>query len=386
MERGLISVDRWSEDSQAYFLTHLHADHTRGLSSDWARGPVFCSPVTAALLPSKFPGFDLSLLRVLEVGNPRSLALTSRATGSEVSVRVTAIDSCHCPGSVMYLFQGDLGCVLHSGDFRWEMTDERAWLGKKALLSVLGEDTVDVLYLDNTFCNPTFDFPPREVAARQVVDIISCHPNHDIVIGIDTLGKEDLLVQISEATNTKIWVWPERLQTMHLLGLDRIFTTKTQLTRVRAIPRYSFTMDTLTALNSVHPTIGIMPSGLPWSPKPDDCPSLGLPPAKSLKPREDPIGCGGRRRNHPERCHPCIYSVLYSAHCLRPSKVTGTVPSSFCYVNPWHFFGHLCTSDRPSDGGSPPAKIRRSEAAPPPASEESRRGPLKGSEGAGRAC
>lgn len=68
----------------------------------------------------------------------------------------------------MYLFQGDLGCVLYSGDFRWEMTDERAWLGKKALLSALGGDTVDVLYLDNTFCNPTFDFPPREVAARQV--------------------------------------------------------------------------------------------------------------------------------------------------------------------------------------------------------------------------
>nr|CAD1829411.1 unnamed protein product [Ananas comosus var. bracteatus] len=93
----------------------------------------------------------------------------------------------------------------------------------------------------------------------QVVDIITRHPNHDVIIGIDTLGKEDLLLHISQALGTKIWVWPERLQIMHLLGFDDIFTTNSNLTRVRAVPRYSFTFDTLEALNTIHPTIGIMP-------------------------------------------------------------------------------------------------------------------------------
>lgn len=51
---------------------------------------------------------------------------------------------------------------------------------------------------------------------------------------------------------------------MHLLGFHDIFTTKTSLTRVRAVPRYSFNIETLEGLNTMRPTIGIMPSGLPW--------------------------------------------------------------------------------------------------------------------------
>lgn len=103
MEKGLISIDRWGEESQAYFLTHLHADHTHGLSSKWARGPLYCSPITADLFPSKFPGFDLSLLRVLDVGSATSLSLASPTSGAEVGVVVTAIDAHHCPGTESFL-------------------------------------------------------------------------------------------------------------------------------------------------------------------------------------------------------------------------------------------------------------------------------------------
>lgn len=79
-------------------------------------------------------------------------------------------------GSVMYLFQGDLGCVLYTGDFRWEITSERAKLSKSMLLDALNGEKVDILYLDNTYCNPSFSFPSRKDAAQQVHYILQCSP------------------------------------------------------------------------------------------------------------------------------------------------------------------------------------------------------------------
>ncbi|KAG6751171.1 hypothetical protein POTOM_045690 [Populus tomentosa] len=55
---------------------------------------------------------------------------------------------------------------------------------------------------------------------------------------------------------------------MHFLGFHDTFTTKTSLTRVRAVPHYSFSVETLEGLNTMRLTIGIMPSGLPWVLKP----------------------------------------------------------------------------------------------------------------------
>ncbi|KAL5226354.1 hypothetical protein ABZP36_014619 [Zizania latifolia] len=370
MDEGLVSVDKFSGGSQAYFLTHLHRDHTRGLDAagGWHHGPLYCSPVTARLLPTRFPGFDASLLRPLAGGASASLSLSSPSTGRSVSIVVTAIPALHCPGSLMYLFRGDLGCMLNTGDFRWELGCERARAAKKALLDALAGDTVDVLYLDNTYCHPSLNFPPRPVVAEQMVYIIRAHPDHEIIIGVDTLGKEDLLLHISRELETKIWVWPQRLQTIHLLGIDdkhEIFTTQTSLTRIRAVPRYSLTIDSLDALNTVCPTIGIMPSGIPWLWKNSEvkAKSDGKSPAKS-------IGCKGLDEgaiemdydplSPPKLFEKDSYTLPYSEHAcfaeledfmqtVRPSTVVGIVSSSFCYVNPRHHFSHLCGDNMCSD-------------------------------------
>lgn len=68
----------------------------------------------------------------------------------------------------MFLFCGDFGCLLYTGDFRWEASSDRGRIGRATLLNALKDDTVDILYLDNTYCNPSYDFPPREDAAQQV--------------------------------------------------------------------------------------------------------------------------------------------------------------------------------------------------------------------------
>lgn len=69
----------------------------------------------------------------------------------------------------MLLFRGDFGTVLYTGDFRWESNCEKAKIAKEALSAALQDDDgVDVVYLDNTYANPTYDFPSRSVAAQQV--------------------------------------------------------------------------------------------------------------------------------------------------------------------------------------------------------------------------
>ncbi|KAB1210079.1 5' exonuclease Apollo [Morella rubra] len=175
----------------------------------------------------------------------------------------------------------------------------------------------------------------------QVVNIIASHPEHDIIIGIDTLGKEDLLLRI-HALKIKIWLWPERLQTMHLLGFHDIFTTKTSLTRVRAVPRYSFSTETLEFLNATRPTIGIMPSGLPWS---------GGSGSHTDKQNGD--------LQYVEKLNEYSYSVPYSDHScfaelqdfiklVQPTNIKGIVSSSTCYINPLYYFGRLCRANQPA--------------------------------------
>ncbi|KAF5726420.1 S-locus lectin protein kinase family protein putative isoform 2 [Tripterygium wilfordii] len=97
MEKGLNSVNRWSEGIQVYFLTHLHSNHTRGLASAWSRGPLFRFRLTAKLFPFKFPDFDLSFLCVLNDGSWYSVPLVS-PSGSETVVQVLPIDAHQCPG------------------------------------------------------------------------------------------------------------------------------------------------------------------------------------------------------------------------------------------------------------------------------------------------
>lgn len=365
----MISVDRWGKGSQAYFLTHLHADHTRGLSSSWRRGPLYCSRISAKLFPLKFPDFDLSSLRVLNIGCWHRLSLSSPSSGSPAEVDVMPIDALHCPGAVMFMFRGEFGHVLYTGDFRWETTGERSQKARAMLLDALNGANVDVLYLDNTYCNPAYCFPSREVAAQQVIEIIASHPEHDIIIGIDSLGKEDLLLQISHCLKTKIWVWPERLQIMHILGYPDVFTTRTSLTRVRAVPRYSFRTDTLEGLNTLRPTIGIMPSGLPWMVKPFEGKSKAsetcLSVASTSRGYNVPNGIRvDRNMRTVERVHQYIYSVPYSDHScfpeikdfvqlIRPSNVKGIVSLSPWYVDPLYYLSHLFRSNQRPQINSP---------------------------------
>ncbi|KAJ0799345.1 putative DNA repair metallo-beta-lactamase [Helianthus annuus] len=152
----------------------------------------------------------------------------------------------------------------------------------------------------------------------------------------------------------QIWVWPERLQTMHLLGLHNNFTTKTTLTRVRAVPRYSFSVETLEALNTMRPTIGIMPSGLPWKLKKVGCKdkSCGLSSLNKETDNDLHMNMRNRYTNNIEKHHQYIYTVPYSDHScfseivefvkfLCPNNIKGIVSSSLSYVDPCYHLHNI---------------------------------------------
>ncbi|KAM6295140.1 5' exonuclease Apollo [Aegotheles albertisi] len=243
-----IAVDCWSVrragGARLFFLSHLHSDHTAGLSSTWSR-PLYCSPLTARLLHRRLQ-VPPRWIRPLEVGQ-------SHALGEEVTV--TLLDSNHCPGSVMFLFEGAFGTILYTGDFRYTsaMRDEPALRGRH----------IDRLYLDNTHCHPHRALPSRHCATRQAAGVIRAHPRHHVVIGVYSLGKETLLVDLALEFRTWVVVSPWRLEQMRLLELPDVFTTEEGAGWIRAVDVAEIRWDTLVSWNTLHPTIAILPTGRP---------------------------------------------------------------------------------------------------------------------------
>ncbi|NWY60695.1 DCR1B exonuclease, partial [Chionis minor] len=185
-------------------------------------------------------------IRPLEVGQ-------SHVLGEEVTV--TLLDSNHCPGSVMFLFEGAFGTILYTGDFRYSssMRGEPALRGRH----------IDRLYLDNTHCHPQRPLPSRQHATRQAAHIIRTHPQHQVVIGVYSLGKEALLVDLAVEFSTWVVVSPWRLEQMRLLELPDVFTAEEGAGWIRAVDVAEIRWDTLVSWNMLHPTIAIIPTGRP---------------------------------------------------------------------------------------------------------------------------
>ncbi len=131
-----ISLDRFDFDnliSASYFLSHCHADHMEGLdapefesrlTSHYPNIKLYCHDVTAGLLLA-IPRF--SLLRrhlvTLTTDEQHAIPVFTKEGVLKYHVTVTLIPAGHCPGSVMFLFDGCEGRVLYTGDFRFHVGD-----------------------------------------------------------------------------------------------------------------------------------------------------------------------------------------------------------------------------------------------------------------------
>ncbi|KAK9840432.1 hypothetical protein WJX74_009841 [Apatococcus lobatus] len=213
---GLI-VDGFKYQSpviKAYLLSHAHSDHYGGITDNWERGPIYCSPITGRLIVHML-GIKPEFVHELPMDAPCMLE----------GVEVTLVDANHCPGAVQFLFRLPTGeTYVHCGDMRFSPK-----LLKNPLLAAYRNCTA--VFLDTTYCNPRFTFPPQEesveyVAAtieRMVQESKDGGPSRLFMVSTYGIGKERILAEVHRRCGFKVFVSERKLgvmQCLELPGLD----------------------------------------------------------------------------------------------------------------------------------------------------------------------
>eukprot|EP00898_Chlorokybus_atmophyticus_P003183 jgi/Chlat1/3866/Chrsp26S04160 len=213
---------------RGYFLSHFHTDHYGGLTSKWVHGPIYCSQVTANLVLSK-----------LRVSPEYVVALPMHCMQVVDGVEVTLLEANHCPGAALFLFKNWRGQhLLHTGDFRADCFMQQ--------FKELQDTKVDELYLDTTYCNPRYCFPPQQLVIGRVVDIVQkalAKNRHTlIVVGAYSIGKEKVYMAVAEALNACIYADSQRIKTLGCLewpALQQRLTADACVTNVHVLPIFA---------------------------------------------------------------------------------------------------------------------------------------------------
>lgn len=220
---GKIVVDRFNVKASLYLLTHAHTDHMRGLRKGWSKGPILCSEETGRVIQALY-------------GVPKSLIPTI-APGEEIKVFgavIKAYDANHCPGALMFRVEreeegNDKGKVeVYTGDFR--LND--------SMRGILHEfEGADVCYLDMTYNNPCFMFPPQSHAIQQVIEVLETCEGKDSFIGIYNIGKNKVVKAVSKHFGVPVYV-PERTYRVYqALDMGEIVTKNMEDTCISAYSR-----------------------------------------------------------------------------------------------------------------------------------------------------
>ncbi|KAH7076993.1 DNA repair metallo-beta-lactamase-domain-containing protein, partial [Paraphoma chrysanthemicola] len=306
----------------AYFLSHFHSDHYIGLTSTWSHGPIYCSKVTANLVRQQ--------LRV----DPKWVVDLDFEKKTDVpgtqGVSVTMISANHCPGSSLFLFEKETGKgraaklqrVLHCGDFRaCQAHVEHPLLRPDVMDAVSGKNRqqkLDVCYLDTTYLNPKYAFPPqqqviqacadmcvslskvrtddtdgweqmkRERAGQGMVKFVRKDSNADdaeepkspgrgrllVVVGTYSIGKERICVGIAKALKSKIYAPANKQRICAALEdpeLNALLTKDPRSAQVHMTPLFEIRADTLDDYlrdyaDTFSRCVGFRPSG--WNYRP----------------------------------------------------------------------------------------------------------------------
>ncbi|XP_051490460.1 protein artemis isoform X2 [Apus apus] len=216
-----VSIDRFDRGNlraRAYFLSHCHKDHMKGLRAPAMKRrlegslkvKLYCSPVTKELLLTSWKyKFWENHIVALEVETPTQISLLDETTGEKEDLEVTLLPAGHCPGSVMFLFEGENGTVLYTGDFRLAK-------GEAARMELLHSGTrvkdIQSVYLDTTFCDPKYyHIPSREECLSGILELVrswtSLSRYHVVWLNCKAAyGYEYLFINLSEELGFRVHV------------------------------------------------------------------------------------------------------------------------------------------------------------------------------------
>ncbi|TFK51849.1 DRMBL-domain-containing protein [Heliocybe sulcata] len=332
---------------EAYFLTHAHSDHYTNLSSNWKSGPIYCSQGTANLIIHMLD-VDPKWVHPL----PLDVASVIPNTGG---VQVTPIEANHCPGSCIFLFEGTqtvnagdsaykspyVGSsrtfrYLHCGDFRASP--------KHVLHPAVKGKRIDHVYLDTTYLDPKYCFPPQplvisacaELARRIVSGRSTSSQGADtkgqshtiessnkilIVIGTYSIGKERIVKAIAHTLNSKVYCDKRKVAILRCQSdpeLHALLTSDPLEAAVHLVPLSVITSDRLKEYverfkGHFSKAVGFRPTGWTFTQPSgtDMLPSISTILAKSRQ-REFTYANLSPMRNSTSTCQ--LYGVPYSEH------------------------------------------------------------------------
>ncbi|KAF7549464.1 hypothetical protein G7046_g8337 [Stylonectria norvegica] len=341
------------EGCKAYFLSHFHSDHYIGLTAKWCHGPIYCSKVTGSLVKQQLRTAAKWVVE-LEFDKPYDIHGTEGAT-------VTMIPANHCPGSSLFLFEKTMTRgpnsrvqrILHCGDFRACPAHISHPLLKPDILdSISGrlkQQKIDICYLDTTYLNPRYSFPPQDDVIKACADLIksmSPDPNSKddvwersakaigtpavskyffsgktddddaqsaakkgprqrllVICGTYSIGKERICIAIAKALGSKIFATPGKIKICKQLQdpeLAALLTSDPREAQVHMQMLMEIRAETLQEyLNSYKPhfsrIVGFRPSG--WNFRPPNGKAVGANTSPGSIPTEQILhGKGWRTR------------------------------------------------------------------------------------------
>mmetsp|Transcript_6012 Transcript_6012/g.18378 ORF Transcript_6012/g.18378 Transcript_6012/m.18378 type:complete len:612 (-) Transcript_6012:101-1936(-) len=207
--------------TQHYFLTHYHSDHYGGLRKTFHEGTIYCSKITGTLVQKKL-GVASEFIRILPM---------CEAIEIEEGVTVSLLEANHCPGAVLFLFDVRGAKLLHTGDMRWcpeLMRNYPELIGLRP----------DILYLDTTYSDPTYCFPPQKWAIEKCLEIIRrelaastgvmCKPPL-FLFGTYTIGKERLFLRAAQVFGKPLYADPAKRAILKVVGVSPSLMTSKPL-------------------------------------------------------------------------------------------------------------------------------------------------------------
>ncbi|KAL7805300.1 beta-lactamase-like protein [Trichoderma aethiopicum] len=214
-----IDFFRHHEDSPpplACFLSHVHSDHLSGLET--LRSPLYPCRINYArgIVEARQQTYKhlSKVIKPLPLESPTAIELQPGNF-----IQVTLFDANHCPGSVMFLIEGQGKAILYTGDIRSEPWFVNAITRSPALIEyTYGMKTLDTIYLDTSFTDD-IPFQTKAEGIAELLRKVQRYPKDTIFyIQAWTYGYEDVWVALSKALKSPIHVDDYKLRIYNSLN------------------------------------------------------------------------------------------------------------------------------------------------------------------------